>query len=176
MTKRPLPVLLLGLGLGVVQPAIAVNGSSIELGAGDESTRMARVTLRWNWDKQWKVGRNWNATGFWEAGLGHWSGDGAGAKSLWDLGFTPVFRLSPDGSGFFLEGAIGAHFLSETRISNKRGFGSSFNFGDHIGFGWTLGDKNRHELGYRFQHISNADIADPNDGINFHQIRLGFNY
>jgi hypothetical protein len=59
----------------------AVNGSGLELGSGNDSTRMARVTLRWNWD------------------------------------------------------AIGAHFLSETRINNRRDFGGSFNFADHIGFG-----------------------------------------
>ncbi len=176
MSKRAFSVLLLGLGLTIGQPANAINGSSIELGSGDDSTRMARVTLRWNWNKLWRIGQGWNATGFWEAGLGYWDGDGTGAKRLWDIGFTPVFRLSPNGSNLFLEGAIGAHFLSETRINNRRAFGSSFNFGDHIGFGWAFGDKNRYELGYRLQHLSNADIADPNDGINFHQIRFGFNY
>ena len=47
---------------------------------------------------------------------------------------------------------------------------------DHIGFGWTFGDKNRYEIGYRLQHLSNAGLSDPNDGINFHQIRFGYNY
>ncbi len=176
MTKRVLSVLFLGFGLATGQAAHAVDGSSIELGSGDDSTQMVRVTTRWNWDKQWRIGQNWNATGFWEASLGYWDGDGAGAKSLWDIGFTPVFRLSPNGSNFFLEGAIGAHLLSETRINNGRVFGGSFNFGDHIGFGWAFGDKKRYELGYRFQHLSNAGLADPNDGINFHQVRFGFNY
>ncbi len=176
MIKRPLSVLLLGLGLAAVQPAHAVSGSSIELGSGDDSTNMARVALRWNWNKLWRIGQGWNATGFWEASLGHWDGDGAGSRSLWDIGITPVFRLSPNGSNFFLEGAIGAHLLSESKVNNRRDFGSSFNFGDHIGFGWSFGDRNRYELGYRFQHLSNAGISDPNDGINFHQIRFGYNY
>ncbi len=176
MPQRAFSILLLGFGLVTGQPAGAVSGSSIELGSGDDSTRMARVALRWNWDKQWKISQNWNATGFWEAGLGHWKGDEAGARNLWDIGFTPVFRLSRNGGTFFLEGAIGGHLLSKTRINNRRGFGASFNFGDYLGFGRMLGDKNRYELGYRFQHISNADIAQPNDGINFHQIRFGFNY
>ena len=176
MTKRALSVLLLGLGLASGHPAHAVNGSSIELGTGDDSTQQVRVGVRWNWDKRWSIGQSWNATGFWEASLGYWDGDGAGAKGLWDIGFTPVFRLSPNGSNFFLEGAIGAHLLSETRINNRRVFGSSFNFGDHVGFGWAFGEKNRYEIGYRFQHLSNASLADPNDGINFHQIRFGFNY
>lgn len=176
MTQRSLSVLLLALGFAWGIPAYAVNGSSIEVGSGDDSTKQVRVGLRWNWDKRWSIGQSWNATGFWEANLGYWDGDGAGAKSLWDIGITPVFRLSPNGSNFFLEGAIGAHFLSETRINNRRIFGSSFNFGDHIGFGWTFGEKNRYEIGYRLQHLSNAGLSDPNDGINFHQIRFGYNY
>jgi hypothetical protein len=176
MTKGTLSVLLLGLGLAAGQPARAVNGTGIELGAGDDSTSLARVTLRWNWDKRWSLGQSWNITGFWEAGLGYWDGDGAGARSLWDLGITPVFRFSPNSSNFYLEAAVGAHLLSETRINNRRIFGSSFNFGDHIGFGWSFGEKNRYELGYRLQHLSNAGISDPNDGINFHQIRFGYNY
>lgn len=176
MSQRALSVLLIGLGLAIVQPAQALNGSALELGTGDDSTEMARVTLRWNWDKLWRIGQNWNATGFWEIGLGHWAGDGAGARNLWDFGITPVFRLSPNDSRFYLEGAIGAHFLSETRINDKHRFGVSFNFGDHVGFGWTFGDRNRYDLGYRFQHLSNADLAKPNDGIDFHQIRFGISY
>ena len=176
MFRRAFPVLFLGLGLAICQPANALNGSSIELGTGDDSTNMGRVTLRWNWDKKWTLGQSWNATGFWEAGLGYWDGHGTGARSLWDIGATPVFRLGPNGSSFYLEGAIGAHLLSENRINGKRAFGTSFNFGDHIGFGWAFGDKDHYELGYRLQHLSNASIAHPNDGINFHQIRFGINY
>ena len=106
MTKGALSILLLGVGLAMGQPANAVNGSSIELGTGDDSTNMARVTLRWNWDKRWSVGQSWHATGFWEASLGYWDGDGTGAKNLWDIGITPVFRLSPVGSRFFLDAAL----------------------------------------------------------------------
>lgn len=176
MSQRALSALLIGIGVALVQPAHALTGSALELGTGDNGTEMARVTLRWNWDKLWRVGQNWNATGFWEVGLGYWNGAGAGARKLWDLGVTPVFRLSPNDSSFYLEGAIGVHFLSETRINDRRAFGSSFSFGDHVGFGRTFGDKNRYDLGYRFQHVSNADLAKPNDGINFHQVRFGISY
>lgn len=175
MTRRVLGALLMGLGLVMGPAAQAVEGSSLELGNG-ESTDMARVTARWNWDKHWPVGRNWDLTGFWEIGLGYWQGNDAGGKNVWDLGLTPVFRLDSKHSGFYWEGAIGAHFLSHDRIDNQRVFGSRFSFGDHVGFGWRLGGKGRYELGYRFQHLSNANTAMPNDTINFHQIRLGFNY
>jgi hypothetical protein len=29
-------------------------------------------------------------------------------------------------------------------------------------------------MGYRFQHLPNADLKSPNDGINFQQIRLAY--
>ncbi len=169
------PIALL-IGLAAASAAHAISGTSAELGMGDDSTQTARITARWDWNKYWVVSDNWIASGFWEASLGYWHGDGAGSNNIWDIGFTPVFRLRSGVSRFYLEGAIGAHFLSKTRINNGRDLGSSFQFGDHVGLGWNLGDKDRYELGYRFQHVSNADLADPNDGINFHSIRLGYNY
>lgn len=31
-------------------------------------------------------------------------------------------------------------------------------------------------IGYRFQHLSNASIAPPNDGVEFHLLRLGWRF
>ena len=55
-------------------------------------------------------------------------------------------------------------------------FGSSFQFGDHIGAGVRFGDKGRYDVGYRYQHLSNAGIKEPNQGINFHQLRLQYHF
>jgi lipid A 3-O-deacylase len=175
MSRHVLCVLLLGLGLAMGQPALALDGSAIELGGG-EGTAMARVNARWNWDQLWDVNRDWIATAFWESGVGYWHGGRSGGKNLWEIGLTPVFRLNSTHSNFFWEGAIGVHLLSQDRIDDHRVFGSRFSFGDMVGFGWRLGDQGRYELGYRFQHLSNADTAMPNDGMNFHQIRFGINY
>ncbi|HNQ04209.1 MAG TPA: acyloxyacyl hydrolase [Thiobacillaceae bacterium] len=156
----------------------AADGYGIELGHGDDSTELLRLHARWDWDKRWFEAGNWHLTGYWEAGLGHMWGEGAGARDLWDLGITPVFRLQPnDGrNGLYLEGAVGLHFLSHTRVNRKRQLGSSFNFGDHLGFGLTFGDRGQYDLGYRLQHLSNGGLKKPNDGINFHEIRLTYRY
>jgi hypothetical protein len=159
-----------------IAPCHAMSGAGIEIGTGDDSTERVGVTARWDWKKHWSISQNWIASGFWEAGISRWNSGGVNSNDLWDISITPVFRLRSGISPFYLEGAIGAHFLSKTRINNGRALGSSFQFGDHVGFGRNFGDKDCYELGYRFQHISNADLADPNDGINFHQIRLGYNY
>ncbi|MEW5771438.1 MAG: acyloxyacyl hydrolase [Pseudomonadota bacterium] len=175
MSRRGVCVLLLGLGMTGTQAALALDGSALELGHNADAT-MSRLSVRWNLERLWTLGHDWNVSVFTEAGLGSWQGDGAGAKDLWELGFTPVLRINSTHSGFFWEGGIGVHLMSHNRINDRHVFGSHFNFGDHLGFGWRLGDKERYELGYRFQHLSNANTAMPNDSINFHQLRLGLNY
>lgn len=155
--------------------ASAVDGYGIELGHGDDATDMMRVHAKWNWDKKWYSEDGGYVTGYWEVSLGRWHGSGNGARQLWDLGLTPVFR-NPLGNDYFFEIAIGAHFLSATRINDKRRFGGSYNFGDHIGIGRTFGQRGEYEWTYRAQHLSNAGIHTPNSGINFHEIRLTYNY
>jgi hypothetical protein len=137
-----------------------------------------RVNAKWNWDKKWYEAGNWHLTGYWEASLGRWGGDGAGARNLWDIGITPVFRLQQNSTktGLYLEGGVGAHLLSHTRINASRAFGSSLQFGSHVGLGTTFGDRRQYDIGYRFQHLSNARIKSPNDGINFHQVRFTYSY
>ena len=54
--------------------------------------------------------------------------------------------------------------LSDTRIG-RRDLSTAWQFGSHIGAGVTCG---QFEIGYRFQHLSNASIKEPNDGIDFH--------
>lgn len=157
------------------QTALAVDGSSLEVGYG-EGTRLVRATALWNWDKHWEVSDNWTATGFWEADVGNWHGERSEGRNLWEVGLTPAFRLYSKHSGFFWEAGIGLHYMSHSRIDGNRVFGNHFNFGDHIGFGWRLGDHGQYELGYRFQHLSNANTATPNAGINFSTIRFGYNY
>lgn len=52
--------------------------------------------------------------------------------------------------------------------------GIAFQFGDHLGVGMIFGDRGQFDLGYRFQHVSNADIKKPNSGINIQQIRFAY--
>jgi opacity protein-like surface antigen len=161
-------------------PAAAIDSMSIELGHG-EDVDMGRVGIQWDWDKKWFADSAWHLTGYWDLQVGYWNGD-KGRNSLndeiWDLGFTPVFRLEPSNPGSvapYVEAGIGAHLLSETKINDKQ-FSTAFQFGDHIGAGLRFGDRHAYELGYRFQHLSNASIKRPNDGINFHQVRLMYHF
>jgi hypothetical protein len=158
----------------------AVDGMSVEYGNGND-TDMGRVTALWNFDKKWLDNGDWLVTGFWEASLGRWRGYSASGnnQTITDIGLTPVFRFqqrSPSGFAPYLEGAIGFHLISPTFINADRKFSTAFQFGDHVGVGVRFGNHQQFDLGYRFQHLSNADIKKPNQGINFNQVRFAYNF
>ena len=160
--------------------AYAVDGVSIEYGDGNAAD-MVRVGAIWNWDKQWLNDGSWLITGFWEASLGRWHGHSANGNNqiITDVGITPVFRFQQEKmSGFapYAEAAIGFHLISPTFIDAARKFGSSFQFGDHVGLGVRFGDRQRFDLGYRYQHLSNGTIKDPNHGINFRQVHFDYRF
>jgi len=165
-------------------PARAIDGVAIEGGTSDSSNADVNrygVALTWNWSKRWALGADWHIGGYWELSAAYWDNDSPNRtySSLWDVGFTPVFRLqqtNPSTLSPYLEAGIGVHFLSHTSVSTQRQFGSSFQFGDHIGVGFRFGPRAAFDLGYRFQHLSNAGIKQPNNGINFHQIRLLYQF
>lgn len=134
---RPNPIKLAGvlLLLCAAFPAHALDSVSLELGRG-ANTDMGRVGVQWDWNKSWAVGDRLALSGYWDTSLGYWQGDNGepGAQDIYDLGFTPVFRLSQDKpTGWYAEAGVGLHLLSGTRINDRRRFGSAFQFGNHIG-------------------------------------------
>lgn len=156
----------------------AVDTVFVEYGSGNTSD-MARVGTGWDWDKQWFADGDWLVTGSWEAALGSWHGRSASGGNVTDIGVTPVFRLQqkqPSGVAPYFEGAIGLHLISPAAINGNRNFGSSFQFGDHLGVGVRFGERRQFDLAYRYQHLSNGGIKRPNNGINFSQIRFAYHF
>ena len=158
----------------------AVDGISVEAGNGN-ATDTKRVGAIWNFDRQWFTDGNWQVTGFWETMVGRWRGYSSSGdnQDVTDLGLTPVFRFvqkNPGDVSPYLEGAIGAHFISPDFINGDRRFGSSFQFGDHVGFGVSMGAHQQFDLGYRYQHLSNGGIKAPNQGINLNEIHLIYHF
>lgn len=161
--------------LSFAGPAAAVDGISFEAGSGSVSTDAWRAGLQWRWDRRWFEDRAWSLGGYWELQLGQWS---APAGTITDVSLTPVFRLEPSrapgqasGHSYYIEAAIGFHLLSGRRVSSRRKFSTRFQFGDHVGVGVRFGERRRHDLGVRLQHLSNANIDTPNPGINFVLLR-----
>lgn len=160
------------------RPAVAVDGVSIEAGNGSFiASDLYRLSLMWDWPALVTLGDSIVLTGYWDAGIGWWrrQDDQLGpAKGTADLGFTPVFRLQTAAPVIgnavpFLEGAVGLHLLSRPSAFGRR-ISTAFEFGDHVGAGLRF--TGGYEISYRLQHYSNAGIAKPNGGMNFHILRL----
>jgi hypothetical protein len=155
----------------LASPAGAVDGVALELGSGDESSKLMRGSLQWKWQRKWFADTGWELSGYWDASAGVWAAD----NTLVDLGFTPVFRLQRrDWTGPYLEAAIGFHLLSDLSVTRSRLFGSRFQFGDHLAAGWRFGERGRYDIGLRVQHLSNGGIKQPNPGINFAIVRFAY--
>ena len=159
-------------------PASAIDGVAFEIGSGEGMSR-ARAALQWNWSAQWFRGSAWHLGGYWELSIGQWHDSSVAAgqnDDITDIGFTPVFRFQPNAlKGPYVEGGIGAHLLSRSSIGHRQ-LSTRFQFGDHIGFGYRFGSAGALDVGYRFQHHSNAGIKEPNPGVNFHQVRVQYHF
>jgi lipid A 3-O-deacylase len=137
----------------------ALDGASLEAGAGTDGAKLARLGVQWQGPREWLS---------WDVSLGGWTG---GHGHVYDLSFTPVARL---GRSPYLEGGVGAHVLSDLDVGTGRDFSTRFQFGDHVGVGFRFGGDERYELGVRFQHLSNGGTRNPNPGINFMLLRLAY--
>lgn len=155
-------------GQGSWQPAI-------EIGATADAGRLVRLTLSAPpSDPVLRTGA-WSWTITPEITLGRWW-DERHDSALWDTGITPILSAQRDASNgsLVLELGVGVHLLSSVRFEDNN-LASAFQFGDHVGIEWQP-DRVRWRIGYRFQHLSNASIAPPNDGVEFHVLRLGWRF
>ncbi|RJF99623.1 acyloxyacyl hydrolase [Noviherbaspirillum saxi] len=155
----------------------AVDSASLEIGSGNK-TQLARVGLQWKWDSKWWQSNGTHIGGHWDLTLSQWRADRfhnipGNSQNLIDIGFTPVFRLQNDNlKGWYLEGGIGAHYLSKVYDNNDRQFSTKFQFGDHLGVGYVF--LNNLDVGLKIQHFSNGSFKQPNDGTNFAVLRASY--
>jgi lipid A 3-O-deacylase len=161
--------------------ASALDGVFIERGEGNYVDQV-RAGMLWKWDRTWPYHGDWLITGAWEAAVGAWRGEKPADNNqvIGDIGIQPVFHMAPrEGAGMtpYLEGSIlGLHLISRAFAYDTRKFGSSFQFGHFLGFGVNFGEKRAFGMGFRFQHLSNAGIVQPNQGVNFKQLHLAYNF
>jgi lipid A 3-O-deacylase len=145
-------------------PALALDGVSAELGAGEREVKMWRVGLQWDQGVQKLERTHWHI--HWDLSLGQWKSD---SGTMHDLGLTPVLRWAPGDRGAYAEGGIGLHLLSDSHVTSDLDFSTRFQFGDHLGAGYRF---ERYDVSLRVQHISNGGMRNPNPGINFLGLRV----
>jgi len=148
----------------------------------DNDSKLYRLGLQNKWERTWLNDGAWYVGGYWDAELAYMESDHPNSENdnLFDLGLTPVFRMQRDASissgvSPYAEVGIGPHLLSETRLGTRQ-YSTVFQFGGLVGVGLGFGDKGQYEISYRYQHLSNADIKTPNQGMNLHLLRLGYSF
>ncbi len=154
----------LGSPYGVfVEGGKADDGYSVVVGAA----------VTWLAPSRWGAG---NASGYLEFSGGEWNcrklaSDGIRSCST-QVGITPVLRYAPSWvAHWYGEIGIGADAIFPRYGSDKRIFGSEYNFGDHLGIGRRFGDDGADEIELRAEHYSNGGYKHPNPGENWVQIR-----
>ncbi len=175
---RPAALVFLITSLFTALPSQAVDGYFIDIG-GNSGIQSARIGMIRQWHKQWLQRSNWHMTGYWETALAYLKSEEPGGVNLLDASATPVFRLRPDASGGvqpYLDAAIGLHVMSRKQLDDNHGFSNNIQLGPLLGLGVTFGEKSQYDLGYRFQHLSSANINQPSDGVNLNEIRLTYLY
>ncbi len=151
----------------------------IELGRGD-SVKMGRVAFQIDSGKRWFTGGEWHLASYWEPAVGFWQGKSAtGDKQIYEFAFTPVLRFEKKSLSYFspyIEHGVGLHLITGHHVTDDRDMGGNFHFGTHIGVGLRFGAKSEFDVGYRLQHLSNAGLKQPNEGINFNILHFRYSY
>ena len=170
---------LLGVLLcGLAQPALAVDSVFAILG-GDRNIVVYGGGLGWEpwWSMPMENDRLLSLRGI--ATVTGWDNRYKPVnKSLVAFGAYPVLRFEGGqmwGLVPYIEGAVGFNLLTHTWIEERR-LSTAFQFGEFVGVGFSFGDKHQFDLAARYQHISNADIKRPNDGLTYASIVFQYRF
>ena len=145
------------------------------------SARQSKVDLGGVWDPQWSwwaIG-GWHFTAVFEGHVAYWHSSTADVHdNVFEFGVTPVFRFIKSSGAIrpYVEAGVGVRLLSQPSISSHYTMSSAFQFADMVGVGASFGGRQQYQAGFRFQHLSNASIKEPNPGIDFEQLYVQYNF
>lgn len=161
--------------------AAAADQFGVQLAAGTADHHVRKLDLGFVWDPNltwWQIG-DWHFSLVGEAHAAWWHTDeGNVHDNIGEFGVTPVVRFIR-GTGWFrpyVELGVGVRLITHPRESTDFTMSTAFQFADMAGAGVAFGEHQHYQVGYRFQHLSNASIKEPNPGINFHQIYVQYNF
>ena len=179
--KRPVRAIAALSFMLSLPPVQAAGGLSVAYGEGTNKTdaSLRRIGLWWDWAWSRSAGGTM-VNGYWEFDIGRWESDGVGPNQdeVLEVGFAPVLRFrrtASNGLRPFLDLGVGIQWLSDTEFGGKD-ISTSIQFSPRLGVGLEFGPQRRFELGYRLLHVSNASIATPNPGLDFHVLRLAYRF
>ena len=167
---RAMAVLLLASSSIVADDSVGPWAIALDYGRTTETPERGftefdvyRLTLRKYWSRDLWAGEESRLSGYWEAAANYWDADDG---ELYAVSFSPVlaFYFGARGNRWqpYIEGGIGAAFLSDTSLAGRE-FSTSFQFENRLGIG-LRGE--RIDFHVRYLHYSNADIEEPNNGMD----------
>ncbi|WP_206954639.1 acyloxyacyl hydrolase [Trinickia acidisoli] len=154
-------------------------GVQVALGVAEHKVKKADLGFVWD------PGLNGGEIGGWhfsltgEAHLSYWHTDeGTFHNDVYAFGVTPMVRFIKDAGAIrpYLEAGAGFRLLSHPTITDNYTLSTAFQFTEVIGVGAQFGARQQYQAGFRFQHISNGGIKEPNPGINFSQLYVQYNF
>jgi hypothetical protein len=172
---RLIHLLIFGCGLPFVSQAHAQEFQFQSVGARvgfpaentSQHFRQAEAFLNYNlWG--WNLSTNWHMQSRIDLSTG-WLGQHGDNAFIGTLG--PSLELSRARFPVSLEAGFSPTYISRYQFGNTD-LGTRAQFTSHIGL--NLDVTSRWRLGYRFQHMSNAGIKEPNPGFNLHVVSVGY--
>lgn len=154
-------------------------GFQVTGGTGDHHVKKLDLGLAWDPDLTWWQIGAWHFSLIGEAHAAWWHTDeGNVHDNIGEFGVTPLIRfIRATGSVRpFIEAGVGVRLLTSPRIASDYTYATAFQFTPTAGVGLQIGNHQQYQVGYRFQHISNGGIKEPNPGINFHELYLQYNF
>ncbi len=125
---------------------------------------------RWGWVGG---GRGWGGLGGGGGGGGARARGGGGGRGPggWVAGAGPVLLIGKGSCPLTAELGVSPTYISRDHFGEDD-FGSQLQFTTRGGLGYRLSSRLR--LVYCLQHMSNAELATPNPGLNLHTLTLFF--
>ena len=123
----------------------------------------------------------WRLTAQYEFGATVFHGtrtDIGGYRTIAGFGATPVLRAEWPAERWpvFVEAGLGAMLITHTKLQLDHQFSTAFQFNEILGVGTRFGERSQYELGLRVQHMSNADIKGPNNGLTWGALRFAWKF
>ena len=183
--KNALRGLALKIAIGAVLVGMSALASADQFGVqvagglGDRHVKKLDLAIVWDPDLTWWQIGDWHFSLIGEFHVAWWhTNEGDVHQNIGEMGVTPMIRFIK-GTGSlrpFVEVGAGIRVLTSPRIGSDFTLGTAFQFTETAGIGVQFGSRQQYLAGYRFQHISNGGIKEPNPGINFSQLYLQYNF
>ena len=160
-----------------LHPDVDTSRTTLSLDSGaDDTLKQTRIGLGADWNSALYDSDRFSINGRWEVSANEWHSTRKHPKnkSGWIIGLTPIFHYNWKLDGFtpYIETGAGPHFISDINVEDEYK-STQFQFGDILGIGFTT---KHFEVGYRYLHISNANIEVPNPGLDFHNLHIGYKF